>query len=61
MELLELQKHLLENAHKFEITEIYDRSGYSPLHFAAYKNSEKMVELICDYVNYSRVFILIRF
>jgi ankyrin repeat protein len=50
MEIKELQKHLIDTETKFDVTEIYDRSGYSPLHFAAYKNNEKMAEVLCSYV-----------
>jgi hypothetical protein len=36
--------------------EIYDLSGYSPLHFSSYKNSEKMVEIIIDFVRFIWLF-----
>ena len=49
-EIDELQEHLLQTGHKFEITEIFDRSGYSPLHFAAFKNTEEICKLLCNYV-----------
>ncbi len=29
---------------------IYDRTGYSPLHFAAYKNSDRLCEILCEFV-----------
>jgi len=51
MEVDELYKHLIASEHKFDITEIYDRSGYSPLHYAAYKNSEKSAEILCNFVS----------
>ncbi|CDW85825.1 dhhc zinc finger domain containing protein [Stylonychia lemnae] len=50
VEIRELQRHLIETETRFEIIEIYDRSGYSPLHFAAYKNNEKMAEILCLFV-----------
>lgn len=50
MEIHELSRHLLDTENKFDITEIYDRSGYSPLHFTAYKNNEKMAEILCSFV-----------
>jgi len=39
---VELRNHLIASEDRFDITEISDKSGYSPLHFAAYKNSEEM-------------------
>lgn len=51
MEVQELSRHLIETESKFDVTEIYDRSGYSPLHFAAYKNNEKMAEILCQFVS----------
>eukprot|EP00347_Sterkiella_histriomuscorum_P018539 403345126 len=50
MEIEQLKQHLLECEHILDITEIYDRQGYSPLHFAAYKNNEKMAEVLCEFV-----------
>lgn len=50
MEIGELQRHLIDTESRYDITEIYDKSGYSPLHFAAYKNSEKMAEILMEYV-----------
>jgi ankyrin repeat protein len=51
MEIGELTRHLIDSQAKFDVTEIFDKSGYSPLHFAAYKNSEKMAEVLCDFVS----------
>lgn len=50
MEHVELKAHLQSTKDRFDVTEIYDRSGYSPLHFAAYKNSDKICEILCDFV-----------
>ena len=47
----ELRRHLIETESRFDVTEIGDRSGYSPLHFAAYKNSEIMAEILCEFVS----------
>ena len=47
MEISELSRHLIDSETKFDVTEIFDKSGYSPLHFSAYKNSEKMAEVLC--------------
>jgi len=51
LEALELKRHLIETESRFDVTEIGDRSGYSPLHFAAYKNSEIMADILCDFVS----------
>jgi len=32
------------------VTTIYDRTGYSPLHFAAYKNSDKLCDILCEFI-----------
>ena len=37
-------------AHRYDLTEIFDRSGYSPLHYAAFKNVEEAVYILCDFV-----------
>ena len=50
MEPNELKNHLELTRDRFEITEIYDRTGYSPLHFAAYKNSDRLCEILCEFV-----------
>jgi ankyrin repeat protein len=50
MEVIELKTHLENSKEIFDLTEIYDRSGYSPLHFAAYKNSDKICTVLCDFV-----------
>lgn len=52
MEIGELQRHLIDTENKYDITEIYDKSGYSPLHFAAYKNSERIAEILMDFVSH---------
>ena len=51
LEAVELKRHLIDTESRFDVTEIGDRSGYSPLHFAAYKNSEVMAEILCDFVS----------
>jgi ankyrin repeat protein len=38
-ELLEILEQAKD---KIDITKIYDRSGYSPLHFAAFKNFDRI-------------------
>jgi hypothetical protein len=42
---------------RYDITEIYDKSGYSPLHFAAYKNSERMAEILMEFVIHIKLYI----
>ena len=32
------------------MTQIYDKSGYTPLHYAAYKNIEKACEILTDFI-----------
>lgn len=46
----ELKKHLEITTNKFELTEIYDRSGYSPIHYAAFKNIDDICYILCDYI-----------
>lgn len=29
---------------------IFDKSGYTPVHYAAYKNNEKAVEILINFV-----------
>ncbi len=45
-----LLDHLELVKEKVDLTKIYDRSGYSPLHFAAFKNFEKICHVLCDHV-----------
>ncbi len=47
MDYEDLSKHIEYSKDRYDITNIYDRSGYSPLHFAAYKDSYKMCEILC--------------
>ena len=50
MEGMELKAHLEHTKDKFDVTNLYDRSGYSPLHFAAYKNSDRLCEILCEFI-----------
>ena len=50
MEAMELKVHLESTKDKFDVTTLYDRSGYSPLHFASYKNSDRLCEILCEFV-----------
>lgn len=47
---VELKSHIELCQTKFDITKIFDKSGYSPLHFAAFKNSELMCYILCDFI-----------
>ena len=38
MDFRELKNHLEATRNKLDITEVYDKSGYSPIHYASYKN-----------------------
>ena len=38
MDFIELKNHLESTRHKLDITEVHDKSGYSPIHYASYKN-----------------------
>jgi ankyrin repeat protein len=51
LEATDLMKHLVDTENRFDVTEIYDKNGYSPLHFAAYKNSFKTAEILCNFVS----------
>lgn len=46
-----LKQHLDLFQSKFDdITLIFDRSGYSPLHYAAFKNYEQCCFVLCQYL-----------
>ena len=34
---------------KFDMMQIHDKSGYTPIHYAAYKNIDKAVDIIIDF------------
>lgn len=46
----QLKEHLDQVKEKVDLTKIYDRSGYSPLHFAAFKNHDQICKALCDHV-----------
>lgn len=54
-EEVSLKKHLEQCMDKFDVTRIFDRSGYSPLHFAAFKNFDKLCQVLCEFVLYRGV------
>jgi len=47
---VELKAHLDATKDRFYITNIFDKSGYSPMHYAAYKNIDKACEILVDFV-----------
>lgn len=46
----DLHSHIVDTQGLYDIVKIFDRSGYSPLHFAAYKNSAKISKILCEFV-----------
>ena len=50
MDFSELKHHLNSTKDKFNVTLLYDQSGYTPLHYAAYKNIEKACEILIDFI-----------
>ena len=51
MDKLDLKSHLIQTRNNFDITKVFDKQGYSPLHFAAYKNNEAIAEVLCEFVS----------
>lgn len=39
-DIVGLESHLEETREKFNVMKIFDKSGYSPLHYAAFKDVE---------------------
>ena len=50
MDFTELENHLYSTKDKFDLMKIYDKSGYTPIHYAAYKNIEKACEILVSFV-----------
>lgn len=50
MDFTELKNHLNLTKDKFNVVNIYDNSGYSPIHYAAYKNIEKACDILIHFV-----------
>ena len=50
MDFEELKNHLDATKDKFNVVAIYDKSGYSPMHYAAYKNISKACEILVDFI-----------
>lgn len=49
MDFSELEHHLHATRDRFNVQSIFDKSGYSPIHYAAYKNIEKAVEILINF------------
>lgn len=47
---MELRAHLDATKDRFNVANIYDKSGYSPMHYAAYKNIAKACEILVEFV-----------
>jgi ankyrin repeat protein len=45
-----LKLHLHSSRFKIDITKIYDRSGYTPLHYAGYKDNLSCMKELLDFV-----------
>ena len=50
MDFPELKQHLENSKDKYDLLTIYDKSGYTPIHYAAYKNIDKAVEILIKFV-----------
>ena len=46
MDFPELLKHLQTSKDKYDLLSLFDKSGYTPMHYAAYKNIDKAVEIL---------------
>jgi hypothetical protein len=53
VEIHELARHLVATEDRYNLTTIYDRSGYTPLHFATYRNVQDAIEVLIDFVRHS--------
>lgn len=49
MNFAELENHLFATKDKIDLLQIYDKSGYTPIHYAAYKNIDKAIEIIIKF------------
>ena len=50
MDFPELVKHLQNSRDKYDLLSLFDKSGYTPMHYAAYKNIDKAVEILIKFV-----------
>ena len=49
-ETKKLKTHLSTSKNKIDIRNIYNESGYSPIHYAAYKNFTAVCEVIVEFM-----------
>lgn len=49
MHFSELESHLYATKDKFNLMTIYDKSGFNPLHYSAYKNTDRAVEILINF------------
>ena len=47
---MELKIHLNTTKDSIDIMNIHDKSGYSPIHYAAYKNMVKATQVIIEFL-----------
>ena len=45
-----LERHLEENSERFNVTRIFNQSGFTPAHLAAYKGQNRMCEILINFV-----------
>ena len=50
MDFMELKIHLNTTKDSIDIMNIHDKSGYSPIHYAAYKNMVKATQVIIEFL-----------
>lgn len=46
----DLEQHLKAKANEFNLLKVYNNAGYSPVIQAAYKNQEKVLKILIDFV-----------
>lgn len=50
MDYEELRNHLNATKDRFNVVSIYDKSGYTPMHYAAYKNIQKACQILIEFI-----------
>lgn len=50
MDFTELRKHLNQTRATINIMKIHDKSGYTPMHYAAYKNMFQASKVLIEFV-----------
>ena len=46
-----MKQVLQETRYKLDVMKIYDNNGYTPLHYAAYKNKEQAVLILIQFIS----------